>query len=194
MNQSNNSGNFYLYQEPASGPQNILPLAWRVSYCAPGINAAFQWEEETFFTWCRQKEYDVNQNFFPDQILAAKPGAAAVYTKQGAGYRLIPIEKISKTSARGFSVSSDGSIVAGETMVGIGMFKYPALAVRAEPNTQYFFTEDISYFIGFGNCNQGQILEGISGVIPAKVSISERQPNLLVQLQTDHTWRQRSLD
>jgi rhizosphere induced protein len=146
-------------QKPDASHPDGATLAWFAQPAADGADVTFTWSITYDFVWMESGALTPGIHFTADEIVPGDIHTTnrIIFSKQDGAFQF---SKPTDGGAPGsLTIVSDGSIPPNEATVGIGMAGSPTFVVPASPNMNYVFTPTPQYWISFGQCIPGQVLE-----------------------------------
>lgn len=188
INNSVNEGNVAIFQKvPDQKALNIFSLAWFSKFVNTNVHETFKWAVDYSFVWSDTGEVKPGVIFEGGQEVSADLSTSnTVVLDYNGGY---------KFSAPSFS-GKPGSIYIDETAnvpmkqaaVGIGMSNAGTFVKPAQPNLHLEFTPHPSYWIAFGNYQQGEILDIEEITDAIEIKFEANIYDMVATLQSDNTW------
>lgn len=163
INNSQNPGSACVYQK-SSAPfyGQLFSLAWFARRVYPGSQATFQWAPDYSFVCAETGTLMPGVVFQTSQQVQADPNNANMVTldQNGGGLQFQGPQPGGQPGT--LTARTSNSIQFGTASVGIGMSGSATFATGAQPNMNYAFTANPSYWIAFGDYQQGQVLDADS--------------------------------
>jgi len=159
-NNSSKKGTACLYQQDPNNLGNVLPLAWFARPAYPNMSVIFSWTIDFSFFWAQTGTLMPGVQVNPGQTIAADiQNSNSIVLSAPA-----PYDFRFGTPQRGqqsgtFYITGDATIPPNTASVGIGMSGAGTFAMQAQPNYTNIFTPRASYWLTFGNYQQGQALD-----------------------------------
>ncbi|MCB1583060.1 MAG: hypothetical protein R3E90_11230 [Marinicella sp.] len=188
-NNSTQSGSFCIFQElPDVNVPGITTLAWLAKVAHPTSNLEFEWGIDYSFVWSK------TTNLEPGTI---------VKSSQSWSANLSTLNHVDFNFADGaytFSNPSQGDyegnlyidqtkrVVSNDASVGIGMSGKGAFYVPSQPNMKVIFTPKPTYWLIFGNFEEGEVID-ITKVTDNALRLQYKGTKVMnVELTGSNTW------
>jgi hypothetical protein len=160
VNQSSSFGSACVYQAaPSIGPSESFPLTWFAAFMPPGTERTFLWTETFAFTWSETGPLVPGSIFSAAQTWGADLGSGSevTFTQSGGQYTFAGLTQGGEPGS--LEILADASIPSGPASLGIAMSGTPTLAWPAQPNVVFSVVPRPSYWLFFGDCQVGQVLD-----------------------------------
>jgi len=161
INNSRQAGTACLYQRDFdySGP-DLMSLAWMASPAYPSMSVVFSWTIDYSFFWAETGALSPGVQVNPGQTISADPqNSNSIVLTSPAPHNFQFGDPTRGQQPGTFYVSGDASIAPNTVTMGIGMSGAGTFGVQAQPNYTNVFTPHPSYWLTFGNYQQGQALD-----------------------------------
>ena len=139
---------FCLFQRAKAACDEAVSLVWMCQTCAAGAATRFTWSDELYFVWGFAQSLRPGDNLF---VAQAKPVEESRHVRlQMRGDVLSFQAAPPEDDPDGLLISTDRTLPAGVTAVGLGMQAErmcgtAALVVPAGPNCRYQFDGAVEY-------------------------------------------------
>jgi len=189
-NNSTQTGSFCIFQEaPDVNIPGITTLAWLAKPAHPTSLLEFQWGLDYSFVWAK------TTNLEPGTI---------VKTSQAWDANLSTMNHVDFDFSDGAYTFSDPSqgdyegnlyidqtkrVMSNDASVGIGMSGKGSFLVPSQPNMKVIMTPKPTYWLVFGNFEEGEILD-TTEVTENAVKLQYKGTNTMnVELTGNNTWK-----
>ncbi|MEH0832992.1 RhiA [Pectobacterium cacticida] len=188
INHSSNSGNVAIFQKaPDQKARNIFSLAWFSKFVNPNVHETFRWNIDYSFVWSDTGEVKPGVIFEGgEEIPANLQSANTITLDYNGGYFFGPTSFTGQAGS--LYIDESGNVPLKQAAVGIGMSNAGTFVQAAQPNLHIEFIPHPSYWIVFGNYEEGEILD-IEQISDAVELVFE--PNIydvVATLQQNNTW------
>ena len=188
-NNSTQSGSFCIYQEaPDINLPGITTLAWLAKPAHPSTLLEFEWYLQYCFVWSKTTDL--------------RPGTI-VKSSQAWDANLSTLNHVNFDYAGGAYTFKDPSqgdyegnlyvdqskrVVSNDASVGIGMSGKGAFVVPSQPNMKVIMTPKPTYWLLFGDFDEGEILD-VTQVTENAVKLQYKGTKVLnVEFTGNNTW------
>ena len=189
QNNSTQTGSFCIFQElPDVNVPGITTLAWLAKPAHPTSHLEFEWGIDYSFVWSKTTDLE--------------PGTI-VKTSQSWNANLSTLNHVNFNYADGAYTFSDASqgdyegnlyidqtkrVVSNDASVGIGMSGKGAFYVPSQPNMKVIFTPKPTYWLIFGNFEEGEVID-ITKVTDNALRLQYKGTKVMnVELNGSNTW------
>jgi hypothetical protein len=187
-NQSTNDGTFCCFQQDEDMKiSGVMSLAWFAKRCDTNSSCTFNWTIDYSFIWAETGILKPGITFQASQTIPADLAQNNLITLDYDGAFHFGA-KGSATPQGSLYVEETGNIPLQKASVGIGMSHAGTFVVQAEPNMDVTFTPHPTYYVAFGDFEQGEVLDVQQMTEGAKI---EFPPNVYVMyatLDAANTW------
>jgi len=190
INNSNQAGTACLYQQDSGhyGP-GAMSLAWMARPAYPNMSVVFSWTIDYSFFWAETGALKPGVQVNPGQTIPADPrDSNSIVLTSPAPYNFRFDSPQQRSQQGTFYVTGDASIPPNTVTFGIGMSGAGTFGVQAQPNYTNVFTPHPSYWLTFGNYQQGQVLDVDSMVEAVRVEFPGNVYDMRVTLNPDNTF------
>ncbi len=189
LNDSTQTGNFCIYQEdPDTNIGNIITLAWLAKPAHPTTLLEFEWELDYNFAWTKQTELR------PGSIVnTSQAWDANLSTQNQVDFDLVNGAYTFLNPGQGgyegnLYINQSQRVQTKEAYVGIGMSGKGTFLVESQPNMKMVMTPKPTYWLVFGNYQEGQVLDRSSMTDTACKLEFKGTTSENVVLKPDNTW------
>jgi hypothetical protein len=189
----NNSGQFgtaCLFQKSPdqSGPY-VVPLAWFTRSSPPNATTVFSWSIDYSFFWSKTGALRPGVKVNPRETVSADLQGSNSITFTSAGSDNFQFSDQQQGQQPGsLVINCDTTIPPNTVSVGIGMSDACTFCVQARPNMMNAFTPQPSYWLVFGQYQQGQVLDVDRMSDAVRVEFSGNVYNMSVTLNADNSF------
>ncbi len=160
INDSSQSGNFAIYQEvPDINVPSVFTLAWLAQPAHPTTVLDFTWTLDYSFVWSKMTDLKPGSKVKTSQSWDANlttenlvgfdyTDGAYTFTNQGQG-----------AYADNLYINQTQRVQSNDSSVGIGMAGKGTFLVPSQPNMNLIMTPKPSYWVVFGNFQEGEVLD-----------------------------------
>ncbi|WP_298512311.1 hypothetical protein [uncultured Kordia sp.] len=186
-NNSNNSGNFTIFQKPPNN-NNYQSLAWFSKPANPHTNIEFEWEIEYSVFWSEKTE-EKGITITSSQNIPAglKKQNKVTLTKKDDAYQFIDQTTDAKNDGS-IVIDCDSSVEPNQATVGICIAKKAIGSMDAIPNMNSIFTPKTEYWIAFTDIKEGEIIDTATLNKAVAVNYSPGIFKMTAILNADDTW------
>lgn len=188
INKSSNSGNVAIFQKaPDQKAQNIFSLAWFSKFVNPNVHETFRWNINYSFVWSDTGQVKPGVIFEGgEEVPADLQSANTITLDYNGGYLFSPTSFTGQAGS--LYIDESGNVPLKQAAVGIGMSNAGTFVKAAQPNLHLEFIPHPSYWIVFGNYEEGEILdiEQISNAV--ELVFEPNIYNVVATLQQNNTW------
>ncbi|SFR68018.1 hypothetical protein [Anaeromicropila populeti] len=154
-------GNFCIYQTYDGQDDDIRSLVWFSKAAHPGTQLRFEWNIDYSFVWSEKGVLIPGVIFNASEVEETDPSNTNLntigFTKDKGAYHFTSTEDSTKSGKLGIACSE--LIPANSVSIGIGMSGNPAYACVAAPSLKYTFSPHPTYWIAFGNYEEGAVID-----------------------------------
>ncbi len=158
VNNSSNTATATVYQEDPTAVPGQYPLAWKASLASPSNQVQFTWQVEFDFVWGQTGVLAPGEIFQAAQVLSADLSTSNKVTLVSDGAPTFTDQTQGPEAGKLF-IDQASSVPIDEISVGVGMAGDGTFVVQAQPNSQFIYEPQISYWIVFGTFEQGEVLD-----------------------------------
>ena len=194
VNNSSNAGNIVVYQQLGAAPVSN-PLAWFSKYVYPDTQVSFSWDPTDYdFVWAGTGQIESGVVFEASQVVPANLSTGNQITlSYDSTHHVFYFNKQTSGSPAGtFIIVEDSTLPMNAAAVGIGMAGRATFAIQAQPNMTIDINPQLSYWVTFGNVDQGEFFTTGSIVSPVEVVFPVNVNSMTVTLNADNTWTVKS--
>lgn len=159
----NNSGQFgtacLFQQSPDQAGPYVVPLAWFTRSLPPSATTVFSWTIDYSFFWSKTGSLEPGKQVNPGQMVSADLQGSNSITLKSMGSNNFQFTDQQSGQPGSLVINCDSSVPPGTVSVGIGMSDEGTFCVQAQPNMMNSFTPQPSYWLVFGEYEQGQVLD-----------------------------------
>lgn len=188
-NESSNYGTVFIYQRyPNMINKNVITLAWLCRATHPLTIVNFSWTDNYNFIWSEIGELKYDTIIKSSQILDADliNENQVELDYENSAYKF---KDLTRGKEGVLTIVQNSSIPIKKALVGICMSGYATSLVPAQPNKSTIFTPHPSYWIGFGECKQGEVIDIIQlSPTTKELKFGTDTHSLSVTLNMDNTW------
>ncbi len=189
-NHSTQTGTFCIFQEIADNNMpNGHTIAWLAKTAHPTTTLEFEWHTDYNFVWAKTtsmepgtviktgQSWDANLNT-SNQVTFDYSQNSYTFSNQTQG----------ELAGRLFIDETERVQIDGAS-VGIGMSGKGTFLMPSEPNMRLVFTPKPTYWLIFGNFEEGQILD-VSKIMDKALKLTYQDTtDMKVELLADETWK-----
>lgn len=188
-NNSSTPGTACLYQQDPNHLGNVLPLAWFARPAYQGMSVIFSWTIDYSFFWAETGTLMPGVQVNPGQTIPADTqNSNNIVLSAPAPYDFRFGNPQRGPQPGTFYITCDATIPTNTATVGIGMSGAGTFAVQAQPNYNNVFTPHPSYWLTFGNYQQGQALDVYGMGESVEVSFPGNVYDMRVTLNPNNTF------
>ena len=147
------SGDICIFQEaPNTNASNVLTLAWLSKRVHPGTSVTFNWDVDYCFVWGETKKLGNGSSFHASQCIEAnlKTRNDIDFVKIDGAYKFEGgVTQRPGASEGSLYIDQGGSVLSGESLVGVGMSGNGTFVVDAQPNIDLIFKPNPTYYVVF---------------------------------------------
>lgn len=187
-NNSNNSGSFCLYQKQPDLLPNAYSLAWFARPTRPTTMTSFDWTLDYSFVWSETGRLVPGVIFDASEMVPADPASANQITLTNNGGAFTFQDQSHGPQSGTLYIREASSIPMNLAAVGIGMSGSGTFVTQAQPNMNLQFTPRPSYWIAFGNFEQGEVLDVEALSNTAQIEFPPGVYSMEATLNADNTW------
>ncbi len=199
-NNSMNTSSVFLYQKdpkPSSGEHSLI---WLANQAYPDMNVEFKWKMEYGFVWGQMGNLQPGAIFNAFENINADLSSSNEITfgfkdgnPQFSDQRPGPVKET-------LFITNSGDVQMNQFVEGISMSGHGTFLFQAQPNMEVQFTPHLTYWIGFGDYQQGEVLDpnlmaegdfiGSKQIygLPTKVLFPVNVYAMTATLNPDNTW------
>src|ERR1700744_5305935 len=163
INNSGRPGSPCVYQNNSGAfDSNTLSLAWMVRNGAPGTTIVFTWNTNYSFVWAQTGVLRPGGVFNPAQQESADPGNTnnnSISLNQNEGSFAFSQSPWGGAPQGSLNLTCEVAVPVRWLSIGIGMSGSGIYACQGQPNMNFIFTPRPSYWLAFGNFQQGEALD-----------------------------------
>lgn len=188
VNSSTNSGNVALFQQlPDQRAQNIFSLAWFSKFVNPNVHEIFKWEVDYSFVWSDTGEIKPGIIFEGGEEIAADLTTAnSITLDYNGGYFFSPTSFSGQSGS--LYIDESANVPLKQAAVGIGMSKAGTFVKATQPNLHLEFVPHPSYWIVFGDFQQGEILDIEQITDAVEIKFGPNIYEMVATLKQDNSW------
>lgn len=188
LNKSGTPGNMVVYQRTEK--DTLMPLAWLSQPTYPGTSVRVDWDDRDWaFVWAGVSHIQPGTVFLAAQVTPAAPndGNQIELVADAGGTYQFTNQK--NGSIPGYFVLIETpSVPLNSVSVGLGMNGKATFAGLARPNRRILFNSQISYWVTFGDIDEGEFLFDLSTLPSAQVDFPPGVTSMVAQLNEDFSW------
>lgn len=172
----------------ASEQGNVV--AWLAKYAYPGTQVRFTWDDtDLCFVWAGTSQLSPGVVLDVSQVVPAGANANnAIDFSYDAANRTFYLHNLRDGNRPNtMTVTADNTLPVNAVAVGIGMAGKPTFVLQAQPNMNYQFTPQPTYFLAFGNITQSAVVDA-DAVNSQKVEFPPNVFALTATLGADNNW------
>ncbi len=190
-NQASHSAYFMVYQsDPTQWDPNALSIAWfaKFSNPSPTSKIKFSWGVDWGFSWGDTGKlqagvrYDASETYEPqnsnDNLITLDYNGAYLFGTPAAGQ---DPNRFYIQESKNIPVNSSASV--GMTMSGNTVY-----AVQARPNQNLTFSPHPTYYLAYGNYEEGTVIDVSTVNNPLTLVYATGVYSLSTTLNADNTW------
>lgn len=188
INKSTNSGNVAIFQKmPDQKALNIFSLAWFSKFVNPSVHETFRWNIDYSFVWSDTGEVKPGVIFEGGEETPANlQSANTILLDYNGGYFFGAPSFTGQAGS--LYIDQSNNVPLKQAAVGIGMSNAGTFVKAAQPNLHLEFIPHPSYWIVFGDYQEGEILD-IEQITDAIELVFEPNIyNVTATLQQNNTW------
>lgn len=188
INNSTNKGNVALFQKlPDQKAQNIFSLAWFSKFVNPGVHETFKWNIDYSFVWSDTGEVKPGVIFEGgEEVGADLTTANTISLDYNGGYFFSPTSFSGQSGS--LYIDETANVPLKQAAVGIGMSNAGTFVKPAQPNLHLEFVPHPSYWIVFGDYQQGEILDIEQITDAVEINFGPNIYNMVATLKQDNSW------
>jgi hypothetical protein len=158
-NKARHPGYFMLFQsDPAAWSNNAMALAWLSRYATPGTSVRLAWNVEYGVSWADTGVLEEGVLYVASENHALAADANQVTLDHRAGFLFTEPARGPQPDRLYLRESADIP-VNSTAAVGITMAGSTVYAVQARPNQQLEFAPRPSYFLAYGDYEEGTVID-----------------------------------
>jgi len=191
-NQASHSAYFMVFQnDPTAWDPNALSIAWfaKFSHPSPTSKIKFSWGVDWGFSWGDTGmlqagvQFDASETFKPqgssdNSIVLDHSDNAYYFSKTSAGQ---DPDRFYIQESKNIPVNSGASV--GMTMSGNTVY-----AVQARPNQNLTFSPHPTYYLAYGNYEEGTVIDVSTVNNPLPLVYATGVYSLSTTINADNTW------
>lgn len=189
QNNSSNAATVCIYATaPDNGDSKMMSLAWFTQPSNPMTRSNFDWHNDYSFVWAETGELMPGVMFEPSQTSSASPNGenTVTLTYDNQGYNFS--DKTSTFPGDSLIIQQSSTVPQHNASVGIAISGQPALAVEAQPNTDFTFIPQPNYWITFGHYASGEVLD-VQGIQDSfEINYPPNRYSAVVTLDMNNNW------
>ena len=165
-------------------------VAWLAKYAYPGTQVRFTWDDaDLCFVWAGTSQLSPGVVLDVSQVVPAGANANnAIDFSYDAANRTFYLHNLRDGNRPNtMTVTADNTLPVNAVAVGIGMAGKPTLVMQAQPNMNYQFTLQPTYFLAFGNITQSAVVDA-DALHPQKIEFPPNVVALTATLGADNNW------
>jgi hypothetical protein len=189
QNNSSNAATVCVYATaPDNGNSKMMSRAWLTQPANPMTLSNFNWNTDYSFVWSETGRLMPGVMFEPSQTSNVNPDGqnAVTLTYDNQGYNFS--DTTSAFPGGSLIIQQSSTVPQNNASVGIAISGQPALAVEAQPNTNFTFIPYPNYWITFGNYESGEVLD-VQGIPdPFEINYPANLYSAVVTLDMNYNW------
>jgi hypothetical protein len=189
-NHASNSAYFMVFQnDPTNWAPNALSLAWfsKFSNPSPTARITFSWNVDTGFSWAETGDLQPGIVFTASETYDPT-GPKNMITLDYNGAYEFTNPSVGPDPAR-FYLSETGNIpIKSKASVGVTMSGSTVYAVQARPNQSLTFSPHPSYFIAYGDYQEGDVIDVSTVNNPLELKYPTGIFALTTTINADGSW------
>lgn len=180
-NQSQNDWTFCCFQQDEDlKVSGVMSLAWFTKRCDTNSSCTFTWSIDYSFVWAETGALTPGVTFAASQTIPADLKSNNLITLDYDG--AFHFGTLGTGTPQGsLYIEQTNNIPPNKGAVGIGMSHAGTFVVQAQSNIDVTFTPHPTYYVAFGEFQQGEVLDEQQMTLGAKV---EFEPNVYVMYAT----------
>jgi hypothetical protein len=192
-NQAASSNYLMMFQnDPGSWSPNSLPLAWFSKFSNPNSTVKFNWTVDWGLSWSETGTLQPGVTYDASELWLPTDGNNKTILDYNGSY-LFGADSAGPDPNRLYLQESKNIPVNSDCAVGVTMSGSTVYATQALPNTNLTFSPHPSYYLAYGNYEQGEVLDISSINNPLKLNYPTGVYSLTVTLNADNTWAVQTL-
>ncbi len=165
-------------------------VAWLAKYAYPGTQVRFTWDDaDLCFVWAGTSQLSPGVVLDVSQVVPAGANANnAIDFSYDAANRTFYLHNLRDGNRPNtMTVTADNTLPVNAVAVGIGMASKPTVVMQAQPNMNYQFTPQPTYFLAFGNITQSAVVDADT-LHPQQIEFPPNVFALTATLGADNNW------
>lgn len=190
-NQAKKSAYFMVYQnDPTSWDKNALSIAWFAKYSNPSPTAKikFTWNVDWGFSWAETGTLHAGIQFDASEIFLPTGATDNKITLDYNGAYFFDNETAGADPARLYLAESKNIPTDSLASVGVTMSGNTVYAVQASPNQNLTFSPHPTYYLAYGNYEEGSVIDVSTINNPLRLAYPTGVYSLTTTLNADNTW------
>ncbi|OOF00977.1 RhiA [Salinivibrio sp. MA351] len=188
INNSANEGNVAIFQTvPDQKALNVFSLAWFSKFVNPAVHETFKWNIDYSFVWSDTGEVKPGVIFEGGQEVTADLEKSNTIELDYNGGYLFGNPSFSG-KAGSLYIDESANVPMKQAAVGIGMSNAGTFVKPAQPNLHLEFEPHPTYWIVFGNYQQGEILDIEEITNAVEIKFEPNVYDMVATLKPDNTW------
>lgn len=187
-NQASHSAYLMLFQnDPTSWDPNALALAWFSKFSNPSSKVKFTWTVDWGMSWSETGELKPGINFDASEKYDPTGGKNKITLDYNGAYQFTNPE--SGVDAGRFYIKETPNIpVNSKASVGMTMSGSTVYATQARPNQNLTLSPKPSYFLAYGNYEEGDVIDVSTINNPLELNYVTGVYSLTTTLNADGSW------
>ena len=189
-NQASTSAYLMVYQDdPTAWDPNALSLAWFSKYSnpSPTSKVKFTWTVDWGFSWAETGELKPGISFQASETFSPTPEQNKVTLDYNKAYFFDDYSQ--GVDKNRFYLEETGRIpVNSQASVGMTMSGSTVYATQAKPNQNLTFSPRPSYYLAYGNYEEGEVIDVSTINNPLKLEFPVGVYALTTTLNADNSW------
>jgi len=187
-NRASNSAYLMVFQnDPTQWAPNAMAVAWFAKFSNPNSRVKFEWGVDTGFSWAETGELQPGIQFSASEVFDASNGQNKITLDYNGAYLFTNPDK-GQDPSRFYLAESPNIPVGSKAAVGVTMSGSTVYAVQARPNQNLTFSPHPSYYLAYGNYEEGDVIDVSTINNPLLLPYPTGVYALTTTLNADGTW------
>ena len=186
QNNSQMPGSFCIFQQNPGMMPSVMSVAWLAQSCYPAGMCNFMWQNNYCFVCGQTGSLVPGVTFDASQVLQADLQNNNQVNLDFNGSPMFNNQTNGRSGT--LTIIESPAIPYNMLATGIGMSGSATFVTQAMPNMNLQFTPNPTYWVAFGNYNQGQVLNSNNMGNAVQVSFPSNVSQMKVVLNPDNSF------